>query len=175
MHLPYPDAPEPKQVLASVIEKLAKHLSLPQESIKIVSVRSVLWRNSNMGCPSQGGKAAQEIISGYVIVLEVDGNTYTYHTDDTGRRAILCQQPKSGTHPARVSKPPEAMILAAREDLAKTLNVPTDKILFVFGEPEPCSDQDSSNPKEGWRLALYFQGKRYIYRICGDQIIPPQH
>jgi len=171
---PYPDAPGQGKVVAAVVEKLAAHLSVPQETIKVVAIRPALWRDSHMGCPSLGAKAAQVIIPGYAILLEANGITYTYHSDETGRQAILCQTAGLGGFPEKTNNPPEALILAAREDLAGSLKVPLEQILFVFAESTTCPAQQGKPAAEGWRLALYAQEKRYTYRVCGDQIIPPR-
>ena len=70
--------------------------------------------------------------------------------------------------------PPVDLLLAARQHLAQTLGVPLDQILFFLAELVSCPDQDEMQASEGWHLVLYYQGRRFVYSICGDQIIPPQ-
>jgi hypothetical protein len=70
-------------------EDLARRLGLKPESVKVVSVEEVDWRDTSLGCPKPGMMYAQVITPGFRVVLKAGGKTYEYHTD-RGSQVILC-------------------------------------------------------------------------------------
>ena len=49
------------------------------------------WSDASLGRPQPGMMYAQVITPGYLVVLEADGQQYTYHTD-TARFAVLREE-----------------------------------------------------------------------------------
>jgi hypothetical protein len=49
------------------------------------------WSDASLGCPQEGMMYAQVITPGYLIVLEAQGQTFEYHTDQ-GTNVVLCQK-----------------------------------------------------------------------------------
>ena len=78
-------------VIALAIDDLANHLNASPEKIAIVSVNSMEWPNSALGCPLDGMDYLMVITPGFVIVLEADGEQYIYHTDDR-QTVVLCAE-----------------------------------------------------------------------------------
>ena len=70
---------------------LAARLKIAVAQIQVVSFEQVEWRDGSMGCAKPGVMYIQVIISGYKIVLSVDGKTYEYHAKAQGAPA-LCEK-----------------------------------------------------------------------------------
>ena len=73
-------------------QDLAKRESVAVDQVKVVSVTSVQWPTTALGCPQPGIMYAQIVTPGYRIVLESKGQTYEYHSD-RGRRVVYCPNP----------------------------------------------------------------------------------
>ena len=80
--------------LESLIEKakedLAQRLSIAITQINLVETKEVVWPDASLGCPKRGVLYIQVLTDGYLILFEVNGTTYEYHTD-TGEQVILCE------------------------------------------------------------------------------------
>jgi len=63
---------------------------LEADEIIVVSAESREWRDGSLGCPKPGMMYTQAITSGYLIVLEVGGHQYEFHTDK-GNTGVLCK------------------------------------------------------------------------------------
>ena len=87
---PEPGVPDPAQRLVrQAQENLSERLNLDVSQIDVVTVESVQWNDSALGCPQPGMMYLQAITPGYRITLEAEGERYTYHTD-RGSQVILC-------------------------------------------------------------------------------------
>jgi len=71
------------------VEDLAKELDVNSEKIAVISVDSMEWTTSALGCPAEGMAYLDVITPGFVIVLEAGGEQYIYHTDDR-QSVVLC-------------------------------------------------------------------------------------
>ena len=79
------------KLVSLVKEHLAKQLQIPADQIVLSDVKSVVWRDAGLGCPKPGVDYIQMEIPGYNILLEANGQTYTYHTD-TSKRFVSCRK-----------------------------------------------------------------------------------
>ncbi|MCJ7621732.1 MAG: hypothetical protein MUP64_16130 [Anaerolineae bacterium] len=89
--LPY----EARRVVQMAKEDLARKLDLSISEISVISVESVDWSDTSLGCPQPGMMYAQVITPGFLIVLEAMGQTYDYHTDENSS-VVLCQKVAGG-------------------------------------------------------------------------------
>jgi hypothetical protein len=84
--------------LQSLIEKakgdLAKRLSLSITEISLVGAAGVDWPDSSLGCPQKDMQYTQGIVSGFRIILKVNGKDYFYHTDRTNQ-IVNCPEDNS--------------------------------------------------------------------------------
>jgi len=78
-----------EEALTAAKADLAQRLGVLEEEIQVRSVAPVLWPDTSLGCPEPSTMYAQVVTPGHIILLEVDGETYRYHTDAAGW-AILC-------------------------------------------------------------------------------------
>jgi hypothetical protein len=68
---------------------LAAKLNVSSDAITVQVVEPIEWPDASLGCPKPGMMYAQVITPGYRIVLEVDGQSYEYHTGGGG--IVRCQ------------------------------------------------------------------------------------
>ena len=52
------------------------------ERLQIKSVEKVDWNDSSLGAPEEGMVYLQVITPGFKLVLEAEGELYTYHTSN---------------------------------------------------------------------------------------------
>ena len=92
--LPAP-SPVEQQMINLSLENLSRKLNVSIEKINIQKVTKVTWRDASLGCPKPGVDYLRVETPGYSIILEADGKTYEFHTDET-TRITLCNnaQPK---------------------------------------------------------------------------------
>jgi len=79
---PTPVTPSPsslQNLTKKAIEDLAQQLSIPETQIQLVEARDVIWTDSSLGCPQPGMAYADVLTSGYLILLNVNGQSYEYH------------------------------------------------------------------------------------------------
>lgn len=89
-------SPEQQKMIDLSIENLTRKINVDVEKITVVKVTKVLWNDASLGCPKPGVDYIRVETPGYSIILESDGKTYEYHTDEI-KRVTLCNssQPKS--------------------------------------------------------------------------------
>lgn len=86
-----PNTPEPaaQELISQTKTQLAQKLGIGQEEIFLFNVKAVEWPDASLGCPQTGEAYAQVITPGYQILLEANGQVFSFHTDKTDK-VILC-------------------------------------------------------------------------------------
>ena len=74
-----------KRVVGAAQSLLAKKLNVQASEISLVSIAPVSWPDSCLGLPGPDEMCAQMVTDGFKVVLAVNGQNYTFHTDQTGR------------------------------------------------------------------------------------------
>jgi hypothetical protein len=87
-----PDSQSDKMTSLAIAD-LSARLSLDHKEVRVVSVEPAKWADAALGCPRPGEIYAEQVELGYLIVLEANGQEYTYHTDRTAQ-IILCSEVK---------------------------------------------------------------------------------
>jgi len=77
------------------VADLAGRLDVDAGAITIVAQEAVTWPDGSLGCPQPGMGYTQALVDGTRILLEVDGQTYSYHAAGTDV-PFLCEDPKPG-------------------------------------------------------------------------------
>ncbi len=75
------------EITTQACAELAARLGVAAETIEVVSIEDVQWRDSSLGRPQAGMMYAQVITPGYRIVLRVNHRQYVYHADN--RRVLF--------------------------------------------------------------------------------------
>ena len=82
--------------VAAAIADLAARLGVDESAITLISQEEVTWPDRSLGCPQPDMSYIQVLVNGSLIILEVDGTTYEYHSG-VGRDPFFCPDP---TEPA---------------------------------------------------------------------------
>jgi hypothetical protein len=67
---------------------LAEKLSIQKDQIALISVQSVVWSDSSLGCPQPDMNYLMVLTDGYRVVLAVDNEPYYYHANQKGYGVI---------------------------------------------------------------------------------------
>jgi hypothetical protein len=79
-------------VAQPAVADLADRLGVEESMVTVVSIEEVTWSDGSLGCPEPGMMYTQSLVDGSLIVLEVDGLTYEYHSgSDTD--PFYCESP----------------------------------------------------------------------------------
>lgn len=90
--IPGPGIPNPSAAASNrAAVNLADELRLDVESVEVVSVEAVEWRDSSLGCPKPGQNYMSVITPGFRVVLQAGGQQYEYHTNQDGTILVQCQ------------------------------------------------------------------------------------
>jgi len=79
--LPTPADPGLQSLVETAKADLAQRLSLPPSQINLMEITEVEWSDSSLGCQQPGMDYLQVITPGYLILLEVNAQTYEYHSN----------------------------------------------------------------------------------------------
>jgi hypothetical protein len=79
--LPTPADADLQNLIESIKEDLAGRLALSVTAIEVAEVMEVEWSDSSLDCPQPGMEYLQVITPGYRIVLQVNNQSYEYHTN----------------------------------------------------------------------------------------------
>jgi hypothetical protein len=76
---------------------LISELGVPASEVKLVQVTHVDWPDTSLGCPEPGKFYAEVITPGWRVVVDHRGQTYEFHTDESGERIVNCAAVKAST------------------------------------------------------------------------------
>lgn len=165
----------------SAIDALRIHLSLDEnrltDDIKVVSFTEKQWPDASIGCPRPGINYPQVVVPGYYAKLESQGLHYNVHIG--GTRAFVCTKSRKVHNQPQV-KPQKLQIEVisntVKEDLAKRLSMPVEKVKVISIKSVTWPDQDLGCPDyqdskgakrqknvRGYGMILEAKGRRYSY------------
>ncbi|NIM47837.1 MAG: hypothetical protein GTO22_01000 [Gemmatimonadales bacterium] len=72
------------QAINASLADAERHFGVDESEIVVESAAFQEWSNSCLGAASEGEACDEAITPGFVIVIEVDGTHYEYHTDLNG-------------------------------------------------------------------------------------------
>ena len=85
--LPEPTVPaEAVLLVADAKAKLASDKGVDPAHVILKSIEATTFNDSSLGCPEPGRSYLQVLTPGYVIVLQLGSETYTYHA---GRSSVV--------------------------------------------------------------------------------------
>jgi hypothetical protein len=157
-------------VTAAVLH-LSAELDVATDRIEIVSARPVEWPDTSLGCPQSGEAYAEVITSGYAVVLEVEGERFEIHTDETGDQIVICGGTDlEPTQPPTPTDLPDA-VEAAAAYVAAELGAPADDVSVVSYETVdwPSSALGCPQPGEAY-LQVITPGYRVVVSVAEEPI-----
>ena len=151
-----------EQAVDAAISFLAGQLGLDPNDIQVQAVTAVEWADACLGIYVAGEMCAEVITPGYEIVLQAEGEYFTFHTDSTGRAIRVL---------------PTAL-LAARQALSELTGLSQEQITLVSLEtvewPNSCLGVDTPGVScldvitPGYRIILEAGGAQYEYHTNQD-------
>jgi len=81
-----------QDVADQAVTALAEKLSIQKDQIALISVQSVVWSDSSLGCPQPDMNYLMVLTDGYRVVLAVDDEPYYYHANTKGY-GVICESP----------------------------------------------------------------------------------
>ena len=79
-----PDTSALPEAVRGALGLLARHLSLPESSVSVVSYEYVEWPTACLGIQKPGQMCATVITPGYRVVLSAGGLSFQVHTNQSG-------------------------------------------------------------------------------------------
>src|SRR6188474_3285625 len=107
----------------AAINALMQQLNLKADQIKVISYEAMEWPDGCLGVVHMGMMCTQQIVPGFLVILEANGVQYEFHTNQDGSLVV----PADGNTPVVA---PEALIKAASDALAKALSLDLADIKF---------------------------------------------
>jgi hypothetical protein len=172
-HIPV-DIPPAQQ---AAVQALADGLGINMDQIKVVSVEAIDWPNGCLGVQRMGVMCTQQIVPGFRIILEANGQQYEYHTNSSGSELV----PADNQQPIQVAND---AVQAATSDLAKVLGVSQEQVSLVSAViiewPDGCLGIQQTNiacadmVTPGYLILLEANGRQYEYHTdtTGNQVVP---
>ncbi len=74
----------PAQAMLEAISRLSESLGVSVDEVKIISTEQVDWPDACFGLPGPDETCAEVITPGFKVVMEVNGQQYEFHTDQSG-------------------------------------------------------------------------------------------
>ncbi|WP_162802010.1 hypothetical protein [Ornithinimicrobium murale] len=74
-----PDDVIAKDEVQAAITDLAKAQSVEPEAVTVAGYFAVTWSDGSLGCPKPGMSYTMALVDGHLLVLEVDGEQFSYH------------------------------------------------------------------------------------------------
>jgi hypothetical protein len=66
-------------------QDLAKRLNVDESQITVKSAKATQWPDASLGLKEPDMAYAMVMVDGYIIELQANGRTYTYHSDEDRR------------------------------------------------------------------------------------------
>ncbi len=85
---PVVDDPVAAAMVALALPDAARRLGVEQGDLRLVSLLSLTWPDSSVGCPKPGADYTDDITPGYRLVLRAGDSTILYHT--SSRQVVVC-------------------------------------------------------------------------------------
>ena len=100
-----------ESVIRAVKQDLAEREGVDPESIDVLRIESVTWRDGCLGVYRPGMYCTTALVPGYVVWLGIDDRTWRYHTNSTGSVIILAAGPfpfvpSLNLHPSHATNSP---------------------------------------------------------------------
>lgn len=83
----------PERMVEEATADLVARVSVEPDAITVVRNEAVTWRDGSIGCAEKGMNYTMALVEGHLVVLEADGQTYSYHSAQ-GRVPQYCANPQ---------------------------------------------------------------------------------
>jgi hypothetical protein len=160
-------------------------LSVSPDTLTVLRIEPVEWRDSSLGCPQGDFNYLSVITPGHLALVRDDNGTM-HRVHMTNGRGFVCKKPTTKAKPDTPLPRPNfnqrQLEALSRADLAARLSVPPSDISVVRSRavdwPDAalrCVADDSattSNPSKGFVITLAHRGREYTYHSDTRQVTP---
>jgi hypothetical protein len=155
----------------AAINNLMQQLNLTADQIKVISFEEKEWPDGCLGVRKVGVMCTQQIVPGFLVVLEANGKQYEFHTNVDGSVVL----PADGVGPVVA---PASLVKAATEALARVLSLNLGDIRLVSVQlvdwPDSClgialpGAACAQVVTPGYLIVLEANGKQFEYHTNAD-------
>ena len=166
-----PETDDASAIIAAARAHLVAELGIADSHIEAVSAEPTEFSDSCLGLGGPAESCLQALTPGWLVMLDVEGQSYELHTDETGEQVRLASDMAS------IPVDPEAAVAAAVAQLAAELGVAESEIEVVSLEGTEFTDSclGLGQPDEsclqvmtpGWLLMLGAAGQTYEVHTDG--------
>lgn len=169
-------APDPGEVAqAAAVAHLAQELGVPAAEIEVISVEHTEFTDSCLGLGGPAESCLMVMTPGWLIIVRAQEKVYEVHVSEDGSQVRFVET-------ADPTEEYPFAVVAARQTLAKELDLPVEEITVVSFERAEFSDSclGLGGPAEsclqvitpGWLAMLEAQGETYEVRAdeTGQQV-----
>lgn len=169
---PVVTTPLPPSAAVKAQQSLADELGIDPNWITIKDAQAKQWSNSCLDAQASNEVCAQQITSGYLVVLVYGGKTYTYHTDLEGNQ--IREPQKEAVHSEAALQARQLLAGLLRYDPASILIVSEESVLFAdscleIAIPETACAQVQIRGK---RIVLEADKIQFEFRTADNPIAP---
>ncbi len=82
---------QPGSAEEKAAQALARKLGVAVDTLRLTAKEPQEWSDGSLGCPAPGMMYTQAIVPGFKFTFSDGTKTYDVHTDDSGARAVLCE------------------------------------------------------------------------------------
>src|SRR5688572_20730723 len=79
-----PSGDVPAAMLEQVIADAASGAGVDPSAVEVISAEAVTWPDGSLGCPQPDQMYTQALVSGYRVILDVDGEEMSFHASEDG-------------------------------------------------------------------------------------------
>jgi len=158
----------------AALTALSEQLNLTTNEIAVVSTEAVIWPDGCLGVVRIGVMCTQAEVPGFKIVLEADGNSYEFHTNQDGSVVVAADgEPGTGSVEEAVIKQLAANLGLNESDISVVSNEIvefSDSCLGITMQDVKCAQVTTP----GRIIMLEANGIKYEYHTSerGDRIQP---
>jgi hypothetical protein len=170
----------PSEIMEEILDDLVERSGAEAGEIKVLRAEAVVWNDGSLGCPKPGEAYIQVLVTGYWVIVQVEGVEYDYRTSDSGHFK-LCEGESTPANP-----PPEMneqsqnpLVIQAKEDLAERLGIQINDIELLKIEEVTWPDASLGCPQfgmvyiqvphDGMQIRLRAMGRVYDYHSGGNR------
>lgn len=150
---------------AAAKARLALELGVDESAITVVSVEPTEFTDSCLGLGQANESCLQAMTPGYIVMLDVDGQSYEAHTDETGQQVRIAFDTPEADSGA------DTAAAAAQEYMVRELGVALGDVQVISSEKTEFTDSclGLGRPEEsclqamtpGWLIMLEVNGQPY--------------
>jgi uncharacterized protein YcnI len=161
----------PNKIEQAIIKDAAKRAGVKNSEVEITQVTPTTFGNPCIFKFNEICTKEYKPISGWIVVVKVKDQSWTYHVNKPGSQILL--DPKISSN--KLTELPKNLANIVVKDAAKRAKLPMNAVKItqatektfsntcVFNFGEVCTQE--YNPISGWEVTVNAKGKSWIYHV----------